>query len=81
VAGAFFSVLPPPFFCSDVPPAPACPPAAAAAAAAAAVTLHSSARATLNSFAVGQRLKLVHFTAQLEPCLTHRHTLHTLNTP
>jgi hypothetical protein len=26
-------------------------------------------------------LTLVHFTAQLEPCLTHTNTLHTLNTP
>jgi len=29
----------------------------------------------------GQGLTLVHFSAQLEPCLTHKHTLHTLNTP
>jgi len=29
----------------------------------------------------GQGLTLVHFSAQLEPCLTHRNTLHTLNTP
>jgi hypothetical protein len=28
-----------------------------------------------------QGLTLVHFTAQLEPCLTHKNTLHTLNTP
>jgi len=31
-----------------------------------------------------QGLTLVHFSAQLEPCLTHKnilHTLHTLNTP
>ena len=28
-----------------------------------------------------QGLKLVHFSAQLEPCLTHQNTLHTLNTP
>jgi hypothetical protein len=29
----------------------------------------------------GQGLTLVHFSAQLEPCLTHKNTLHTLNTP
>jgi len=28
-----------------------------------------------------QGLTLVHFSAQLEPCLTHKNTLHTLNTP
>jgi len=28
-----------------------------------------------------QGLTLVHFSAQLEPCLTHKSTLHTLNTP
>jgi hypothetical protein len=28
-----------------------------------------------------QGLTLVHFSAQLEPCLTHRNTLHTPNTP
>jgi len=28
-----------------------------------------------------QELTLVHFSAQLEPCLTHKNTLHTLNTP
>jgi len=26
-------------------------------------------------------LTLVHSSAQLEPCLTHKNTLHTLNTP
>ena len=31
--------------------------------------------------ATGQGLTLVHFSAQLEPCLTHKNTLHTLNTP
>ena len=30
--------------------------------------------------AVRQGLTLVHFSAQLEPCLTHEHTLRTLNT-
>jgi len=30
---------------------------------------------------MGQGLTLVHFSAQLEPCLTHKDTLHTLNTP
>jgi len=29
----------------------------------------------------GQGLTLVHFSAQLEPCLTQSITLHTLNTP
>jgi len=28
-----------------------------------------------------QGLTLVHFSAQLEPCLTHKNPLHTLNTP
>ena len=28
-----------------------------------------------------QWLTLVHFSAQLEPCLTHKNTLHTLTTP
>jgi len=28
-----------------------------------------------------QGLTLVRFSAQLEPCLTHENTLHTLNTP
>jgi hypothetical protein len=28
-----------------------------------------------------QGLTLVHRSAQLEPCLTHKNTLHTLNTP
>jgi len=28
-----------------------------------------------------QGLTLVHFSAQLEPCLTHKNTLHTLHTP
>ena len=29
----------------------------------------------------GQGLTLVHFPAQLEPCLTQENTLHTLHTP
>ena len=28
-----------------------------------------------------QGLTLVHFSVQLEPCLTHKNTLHTFNTP
>ena len=28
-----------------------------------------------------QGLTLVHFSAQLEPCLTHKKSLHTINTP
>jgi hypothetical protein len=31
--------------------------------------------------ATTQGLTLVHFSAQLEPCLTHKNTLHALNTP
>ena len=31
--------------------------------------------------AMEQGLTLVHFSAQLEPCLTKKNTLHTLNTP
>jgi hypothetical protein len=31
--------------------------------------------------AVLQGLTFVHFSAQHEPCLTHKNTLHTLNTP
>jgi len=31
--------------------------------------------------ASGQGLTLVHFSAQLEPCLTQETTLHTLNAP
>jgi len=33
------------------------------------------------SFTSSQGLTLVHFSAQLEPCLTQENTLHTLNTP
>jgi len=29
----------------------------------------------------GQGLTLVHFSAQLEPCLSQENSLHTLNTP
>ena len=29
----------------------------------------------------GQGLTLVHFSVQLEPCLTHKNTLHPINTP
>ena len=29
----------------------------------------------------GQGLTLVHFSAQLEPCLTQENTLHTMHTP
>jgi hypothetical protein len=29
----------------------------------------------------GKGLTLVHFSTQLEPCLSHENTLHTLNTP
>jgi hypothetical protein len=30
---------------------------------------------------VGRGLTLVHFSAQLEPCLTHKNTLYTIITP
>jgi hypothetical protein len=33
------------------------------------------------SLTVMQGLALVHFSAQLEPCMTQENTLHTLNTP
>jgi len=32
-------------------------------------------------FSVSQGLTLIHFSAQLEPCLIHKNTLHTPNTP
>ena len=40
-------------------------------------------RAVLNVARARQGLTLVHFSAQLEPCLTRKNTLlvHTLNTP
>jgi hypothetical protein len=41
----------------------------------AAPAMHSSRLASY------QGLTLVHFSAQLEPCLTHKNTLHTLHTP
>ena len=41
-----------------------------------------SQRAHLNHVDAGQQgLTLVHFSAQLEPCLTLKNTLHTLKTP
>ena len=40
-----------------------------------------SARSAAALSAAPQRLELVHFSAQLEPCLTHKNTLHTLNNP
>jgi hypothetical protein len=33
------------------------------------------------STTASQGLTLVHFSAQLEPCLSHENTLHTLNNP
>jgi hypothetical protein len=30
---------------------------------------------------MGQGLTLVHFSAQLKPCLTNKNTVHTLHTP
>jgi hypothetical protein len=40
-----------------------------------------SLSATIWLAPMGQGLTLVHFSAQLEPCLTQENTLHTLNTP
>jgi hypothetical protein len=37
--------------------------------------------AAASSIATAQGLTLVHFSAELEPCLTQENTLHTLNTP
>jgi len=34
-----------------------------------------------SSYTIVQGLTLVHFSAQLEPCLTQENTLPTLNTP
>jgi len=75
-----------PFAPASPPPAPT---AAAAAAAAAARSLYPSPNPPLLSTlspenlasAARQGLILVHFSAQLEPCLTQENTLHTLNTP
>ena len=50
--------------------------AAPAARAAAVPTPHLSAATP-----VRQGLTLVHFSAQLEPCLSQENTLHTLHTP
>jgi hypothetical protein len=41
----------------------------------------TSALGQLAAMASHQGLTLVHFSAQLEPCLTHKNTLQTLNTP
>ena len=41
----------------------------------------SSTSGPMAPSADSQGLTLVHFSTQLEPCLTHRNTLHTLNTP
>ena len=41
----------------------------------------SCATAPWSSWRRRQGLTLVHFSAQLEPCLTPENTLHTLNTP
>jgi len=43
----------------------------------------ASATSNLRSISptCGQGLTLVHFSAQLEPCLAQYNTLHTLNTP
>jgi hypothetical protein len=46
--------------------------AAAAVAAAAAPTAASTRASWMGEAAMSQGLKLVHFSAQLEPCLTHK---------
>ena len=58
------------------------PPAAAAAAAAAAALSSAAAAPTADTGCRARRqgLTLVHFSAQLEPCLSQENTLHTLNT-
>jgi len=43
--------------------------------------VHDAPVPVSNNGASGQGLTLVAFSAQLEPCLTHKNTLHTLNTP
>jgi hypothetical protein len=59
--------LPPP-----LPPRPPAPPTSPPKSAAVVAALQTPA---------GQGLTLVHFSAQLEPCLSPENTLHTLNTP
>ena len=57
---------------------------AAAAAAAVGPTPSVAASAAASAAAVAtadQGLTLVHFSAPLEPCLTQKNTLHTLNNP
>jgi hypothetical protein len=51
------------------------------------LTLTSSSRRSLSAMITArqtrrwQGLTLVHFSSQPEPCLTHKNTLHTPNTP
>jgi len=54
--------------------------AAAATASAAAVGRMEEAIRTLQTAAAGQGLSLVHYSAQLEPFLTQKHTLNAANT-
>jgi len=56
-------------------PLPMAPRGAVYCNAAAAAAAEAAAEACM------QGLTLVHISAQLEPCLTHKNTLHTLNTP
>jgi hypothetical protein len=42
---------------------------------------HTEVPARVHHGAHQQGLTLVHFSAQLEPCLTHKNTLHNLRTP
>jgi len=44
-------------------------------------TSYSIMKLQYRRMARNQGLTLVHFSAQLEPCPTHKNTLHTLNTP
>jgi hypothetical protein len=43
--------------------------------------VHNTTTLSTPLVALKQGLTLVHLSAQLEPCLTHKSTLHTLNTP
>jgi len=49
--------------------------------AAAAIVAATAAVATAAAAATTQELILVHFSAQLEPCLSQENTLYTLETP
>jgi len=44
-------------------------------------TLYSPSQLAPSAAAEEQWLTLVHFSARLEQCLTHKNTLNTINTP